>query len=146
MPTLQNTYTENMPALYEGFIYNSEPHRIISRMAEGAAGLGFGKAVVQGTADNQVKAAVAGAVFRGVTVGSRTQIGAVVDTYPQYSEVNVMVEGPIAVLTSVNVVAGDTAYIVPATGVFTNSSSGNTRVGMFDSTAAAGALVKLRLG
>jgi hypothetical protein len=146
MPTLQSSYLGEMPALYEGFTYDSKPHGTRSMMVEPSGGIGFGKAVFQGTRDDQGKLGAASAKFVGVAEATKTQAAATPDIYPQYAEMNVRYSGPIAVLASVNVAAGDAAFVVPATGVFTNVATDNTRVGVFESTAASGALVKLRLG
>lgn len=146
MPALQTTYAGEMPALYEGFTYDGKPHRTLTKMVETAAGIGFGKAVFQGTRDDQGKLGAANAKFIGVAEASKTQVGPTPDVYPQYAEMNVRYEGPIAVLAGVNVAASDIAYVVPATGAFTNVATDNARVGVFETTATAGALVKLRLG
>jgi hypothetical protein len=148
MPTLQNSYVGTMPIAVEGMVANSEPRTIITRMVEGAGGIGFGKVAVQGTADNQIKVSVAGGVYRGITVLDPTQVGATPDTYPQCTAGTVMTKGVIWVLASVSVTPGQPAYFVPATGVLTNVTTANTAIpnAIFDSTAGAGALVKLRLG
>lgn len=143
MPALQTTYGANQAAFLEGMVANSEPAVIISRIIEGAAGLGFGKAAVRGTAATQAKASTASTKFLGVSVLDPSQPA---DTYAEGATAAIMQKGVIAVLASVDVAHGDAAYIVPATGVFTNVATSNTAVnGVFDSTATAGSLAKLRL-
>jgi hypothetical protein len=121
------------------------PGEDVSRNVETVAGIGFGKAVGQGTADRQILLIATGAatVFTGVTVLDTTQLQ---DSYPQYATARVRTQGPVVVTASVAVAAGDAAYIVPATGVFTNVATGNTLVGKFEtSTSGAGQLAVLNL-
>lgn len=145
MPAIQTTYGQYHAAAVEGMVANSEPADIISRIVEGSGGIGFGKAAVQGTADDQIKVSAASTKFRGITMLDPTQDA---DLYPQYATAAVMVKGVIWVLAGATVVVGDPVYVIPASGVFTNSSSGNTAIpnAIFDSSAASGALVKVRLG
>lgn len=142
---LQTTYNETMAAFVEGMIPDMRtPGADVSRNVETAAGIGFGKAVGQGTADRQIKAISTGeaTVFTGVTVRDTTQLQ---DSYPQYETARVRTKGPVVVAVSVAVSAGDTAYVIPASGLFTKTASGNTKIGTFETSAEANGLAVLTL-
>ncbi|WP_290688391.1 MULTISPECIES: structural cement protein Gp24 [unclassified Haematobacter] len=140
---LQTEYPDHQPYMIEGMIPDMRtPGQDVSRNVETAEGIGFGKVAVQGTADRQIKVAAAGASFIGVTVLDPTQLQ---DSYPQYATARVRTKGPVVVVASVAVSAGQTAYFVPATGVLTNVASGNTQVGKFETSASAGGLAVLNL-
>jgi hypothetical protein len=146
MPAIQSTFLGNLAASIEGMIATSEPTHIVSKIVETAAGIGMGKAVIRGTADNQVKVSAASSKLLGVSVLDQN-IRPDVDPnlFAQYDTIPVMIRGVIWVQTSVNVVAGDLAYVIPGTGLFTNISTSNYPVGVFESTGLANALVKLRV-
>lgn len=147
MPTIQTNYTATHAVAVEGMVANSEPCVIVSRIAEDAEGIGFGKVCVLGDADNTVTDAEAAKKFEGIAVLDPTQMGATVDAYPQYATVAVMKKGVIWVSASVAVAKGDAVYFVPATGVLTNVSTSNTLIAnaSWDSATAGAALAKLRL-
>lgn len=140
MDPLQTTYSESMARWVEGMIPDMRtPGEDRSLNVETAAGIGFGKAAFHGTGDRQIVVADGTAKFAGVTVLDTTQLQ---DSYPQYATARVRTKGPVVVTASVAVNAGDAAYIVPATGVFTNVATSNTLVGKFEtSTSGAGLAV-----
>lgn len=145
MAPIQTTYTAQQAAFVEGMIPDMRtPGQDVSRNVEPAAGIGFGKPVGQGAADRQVRAIATGqgTKFIGVTVLDSTQEN---DRYAQYATARVRTKGPVVVKAAVNVAAGDPAYVVPADGSLTNVASGNTKIGMFETTGAAGVLVVLNL-
>lgn len=144
MDPLQTSYPDRQPRWVEGMIPDMRtPGEDVSRNVETAAGIGFGKVAVQGTADNQIVVSAAATPFVGVTVLDTTQLQ---DSYPQYATARVRTQGPIVVTASVAVGAGDPAYFVPATGVFTNVATDNTAVGKFEtSTTGANQLAVLNL-
>jgi hypothetical protein len=148
MPAVQTSYAQTILPAVEGMIANSEPHNIISRQIESAAGIGFGKVCVQGTADEQIRVSEATRKFRGITVMSHNAGKGIADAYDQYETVPVLERGPIWVLVSVAVAVGDQAYYVPATGVITNVSTSNTAIpdGTFDSSTTGSGLAILRIG
>jgi hypothetical protein len=130
---IQTTYTQTIAPAYEGMIADSREQNILSMQLETAAGIGFGKVAVQGTADKQVRVSAAGRAFRGVTVSSHfggfsAGLQGTKDTYDQYETIPVMDRGSIWVLASVAVAVGDPVYYVPATGVLTNVATGNTLI------------------
>lgn len=144
MPTIQTNYTATHAVGFEGMVVNSEPSVIVSRIAEDAEGIGFGKVAVLGDKDNTVTDAEASKKFEGIAVADTTQPA---DIFAQYATVPVMKKGVIWVMASVAVAKGDAVYFVPATGVLTNASSGNTLIAnaSWDSSTTAAGLAKLRL-
>ena len=140
MDPLQTTYADGMSRWVEGMIPDMRtPGEDVSRNVETAAGIGFGKVAVQGTADRQIIVSAAATPFVGITVLDTTQLQ---DSYPQYATARVRTQGPIVVQASVAVDAGDLAYFVPATGVITNVATDNTLIGKFEtSTSGAGLAV-----
>lgn len=149
MPAIQTTYLQTIAPAYEGMIADSRDQTILSLQLESAAGVGFGKVVVKGTADRQVRVSEASRAFRGITVathfaGFAAGAQGTKDTYDQYETLPVLVLGPIWVMASVAVAVGDLVYYVPATGVLTNVSTSNTQIldAMWEtSTSGAGLAV-----
>ena len=148
MPAIQTSYPLGIAKAFEGMIANSEPGVVVSRIVESAAGIGFGKVAARGADDDGIIVSAAVVKPLGITVADSTQVAAVADVYPQYSIVGVMTKGVIWVIASVAVADGDPVYFVPATGVFTNVSSGNIAIpnAVFDSTTTTtNQLAKVRL-
>lgn len=145
MPAIQTTYSATHARWVEGMNLNMEPSVVVTRLAEDVEGIGFGKVCVQGTADNQVVDSEATAKFAGVAVLDTTRPSG---KYDQYDNVAVMKKGVIVVQASVAVAVGDPVYYVPATGVLTNVSTGNTLIpnAQWDTSTAGAGLAALRLG
>lgn len=144
MPAIQSTYSASHARWFEGMVLNQEPADIVTRVAEDAEGIGFGKVGVQGTLDNQVVDSEATAKFVGIAVADPGQPA---DIYAQYANVALMKRGVIVVMASVAVAVGDPVYYVPATGVLTNVSTSNTLIAgaTWDTSTAAAGLAALRL-
>lgn len=145
MPAIQTTYNAQHARWIEGMVLNMEPSVVVSRLCEDVEGIGFGKVAVQGTADNQVVDSEATVKFCGIAVLDETQP---TGKYEQYATAAIMKKGVIVVQASVAVAVGDPVYYVPATGVLTNSSSGNTLIAnaQWDSSTSGAGLAALRLG
>lgn len=145
MAAVQTTYAATHANWLEGMIPNMEPNVVVTRIAEDAEGIGFGKVCVQGTLDNQVVDSEATVKFCGIAVLDTTQT---TGKYEQYSNVAVIKKGPIVVTASVAVAVGDPVYYVPATGVLTNVPTANTLIAgaTWDTSTAGSALAVLRLG
>ncbi|MDX0605226.1 DUF2190 family protein [Sinorhizobium medicae] len=145
MPAIQTTYSATHARWIEGMNLNMEPSVVVTRLAEDVEGIGFGKVCVQGTADNQVVDSEATAKFAGIAVLDTTRPSG---KYDQYDNVSVMKKGVIVVQASVAVAVGDAVYYVPATGVLTNVSTGNTLIpnAQWDTSTAGAGLAALRLG
>ena len=145
MPAIQTNYSAQHARWIEGMVLNMEPSDIVSRLCEDVEGIGFGKVAVQGTADNQVVDSEATVKFCGIAVLDETQP---TGKYEQYATAAIMKKGVIVVQASVAVAVGDPVYYVPATGVLTNSASGNTLIAnaQWDTSTAGAGLAALRLG
>lgn len=125
MGTIQSTYSATHARWYEGMVLNQEPADIVSRIAEDAEGIGFGKVCVQGTLEKQVVDSEATVPFVGIAVADPGQPG---DTYAQYATVAVMKRGVIVVSASEAVSPGDPVYYTPSTGVLSKTSTSNTLI------------------
>lgn len=148
MPTVQSTYGD-MAAAVAGQIANLEDSKnVISRTVQTAV-LPFGAVATQGTTDTTVRPAAAGrTIFRGIAVRDRAApIGAAANQYAVGDTAGVITEGVVWVVAGEDVTAGSAAFWVEATGDIVDTSSGNLAIpnAIFDSSAANGALVKLRL-
>jgi hypothetical protein len=145
MPAIQTTYSATHARWVEGMVLNMEPNDIVTRVAEDAEGIGFGKVCVQGTADNQVVDSEATVKFAGIAVLDTTRP---TGKYEQYDNVALMKKGVIVVQVSVAVAVGDPVYYVPATGVLTNVSTSNTLIAgaQWDTSTSGAGLAALRLG
>lgn len=145
MPTVQSSYAATMPAYTLGQISRTGLQDTITRECEPSGGIGFGLAVIQGTADHQAKLGGSG-VFIGITVKDVTLDSTRSDKYAQYDSMAVMTKGVIAVTAGEDVVAGDVVYRT-STGTLNKTSSGNTLIvgARWETTTANGAVGLVRL-
>lgn len=145
MPAIQTTYSATHARWVEGMVLNMEPNDIVTRIAEDAEGIGFGKVGVQGTADNQVVDSEATAKFVGIAVLDITRP---TGKYEQYENVALMKKGVIVVQASEAVAVGDPVYYTPATGVLSKTSTSNTLIAnaQWDTSTSGAGLAALRLG
>lgn len=145
MPAIQTTYAATHARWVEGMVLDMEPNVIVTRVAEDAEGISFGKVCVQGTADNQVVDSEATAKFAGIAVLDPTQP---TGKYEQYANVAVMKKGLIVVSASEAVAVGDPVYYTPATGVLSKTSTSNTLIAnaQWDTSTSGAGLAALRLG
>lgn len=144
----QLTYSENIRAAIEGARATMVPATLISRTVETAAGIGFGKAVFQGTDDMGVTI-TPNTLFVGITIIDRSAngIGTTGTGFPQYESARILTKGAVWVLASVEVAAGDPVYTT-LTGAFTNVATDNTEIAgaRWDtSTTGAGQLAQVRI-
>jgi Uncharacterized conserved protein (DUF2190) len=144
MGTIQSTYAATHARWLEGMVLNQEPAGIVTRIAEDAEGIGFGKVCVQGTADNQVVDSEATAKFIGIAVADAGQPA---DIYAQYANVAVMKRGVIVVAASEAVAVGDPVYYTPATGALSKTATSNTLIAgaAWETSTSGAALAALRL-
>jgi hypothetical protein len=142
-------YSQYMLPAYEGMIVDSRDHTIISRTVESVAGLGYGKAEFQGAADQGIVNAADANDTTGKLLGfaeaGHFGSAGIADLWARYETVPIVKKGPIWLLASVAVVAGDLAYAVLATGVLTNVVGTNVLVGRFETSGAGGAIVVVDL-
>jgi hypothetical protein len=149
---LQTDYSSTLPSGFPGMLADGEPCTIVSRTLTGAS-LGFGQVVVQAAGDAEICAPSADrAGFLGITLRDQAATPAAdpasPDVFRPGANVPVLTRGVVFVLAGVGVAAGDAAAFVPATGaIVTGATAGAVAIqhARFDTSAAAGALVKLRL-
>lgn len=145
--TVQSTYTEDLTVLTLGAVANHEASNVISRKVETPAGVSFGDAVMQGAADDGCIASEASGVFIGVVKRDQTVSPDNPNGLAQNDVASIVDQGVVVVEASVQVAAGESAYIVEASGAFTNTDNtgANPLVGRWVSSAAATGLAKLKL-
>ena len=108
-----------------GQIADASNRVIDSFAAEGV--IPFGRAVARGTDKEKQVIPFLGTGFVGVAVFSHTEV---TGQYEDEATVAVITSGRVLVDTlAVSVVAGETAYCVDATGVYTNVAADATAVG-----------------
>ena len=122
---MQTSYTQDYVVGQVGQIADISDRTIDSFAAEGE--IGFGIAVARGTNKQKQVIPFAGTGFIGISVFEHNEDG----LYNDEDSVSVMTSGRIYVTTAATVVAGETAYAVNATGLFTNVSTDATAVGKF---------------
>lgn len=148
---LQTNYPDTQPAAVRGAKATEIPATIISRNVQDAAGIGFGVAVAQGTADKACKAfGVGDTAILGITLLDRSADGTPSnpDAFPQYASARVLTKGDVWVPVAANVVAGNPVFVRPSNGYFqpTNANSAVQIPGArFDTSATTGNLAVVRL-
>lgn len=152
MPSVQPSYTQYMRPAYAGMIADMSPQEIVSKFVQTAGGMGFGVVACQGTADNQVVVSAATIAFIGVSIldpaRAPTSIPTTANQYENGALAAIMLRGTVWVVAGVTITAGASAGYTPATGAFVlSTTAGATAIfnGKYDTSAASGALVKLRL-
>jgi hypothetical protein len=145
---IQTTYPSTMRPGVEGAIVNEEPVRMISRTVEDAAGIPYGRGVIQGVGDKGCKlgAFTTEGKMLGVTVRDRMGYAEFPNGFMQYQSARIMRSGVIWVAVTSAVVAGDPAA-VDATGKFgKGTGTGDVPHARFDTTQATiGGLAQLRI-
>lgn len=141
MPAIQTNYAANIPGKKAGHVPEMEQADLISRTVENTDGIAFGTAVAQGASDKGC-IPFAGTGFVGVATRDRSVL--VGEKFSRYESARILRKGPITVVASVAVVAGDSVALTAA-GAFTNVTAGNTVIpnSRFDTSAAAGALADI---
>jgi len=122
---MQTSYTQDYVVGQVGQIADISDRTIDSFAAEGE--IAFGIAVARGTNKQKQVIPFAGTGFVGISVFEHNENG----LYNDEDSVSVMTSGRIYVTTAATVVAGEIAYAVNATGLFTNVSTSATAVGKF---------------
>lgn len=135
------TYPSRMPAAYAGMVAELNGNRDIASRKIETASVAFGLAVGRGTADGSAK--LAGSGFEGITVADKTRDS---DSYDVGEVAAVIRKGVVWVTASNNVTPADPVTFTAATGVI-GAGLVTTIVGAkFETTALAGALVRVYLG
>ncbi len=154
MPVQDATqYAARQPLGFEGQKVSGEAFNAITRLAETAAGIDFGRAVARGTADNQALLLTLGnaAAFIGISVRDvslRPSSASAGEKYNQYDNMTVLTHGAIFVKVAGAVNDGDAARYDVGTGRFTAAAVAGNVVALpagwvFDSTAADGEIAIL---
>ncbi len=156
---VQTSYAANISAAAEGQKSGLGLTNIISATAEDSD-IPFGRAVVQGTGDNQCKLpTAAGQIFLGITeLTSAWSVNAAGDhLYSENREVNIIDFGEVWVYTEESVVPGDVVYFrhtagaspIDVIGRFRkDSSTGDADLvagAAFRTTTAAGGIAKIKM-
>ena len=153
MPTVQSSYSENIAVAQNGMAANAD-FSADTRICETSAGIGFGKAVSQGSADKgAVLGGASAAVFVGVTISDKcidnTDNTGAADGYRQYDNMAVMYRGTIWVTVGGNVAPGNDVTFNSTTGVLSSAATSGTQFAIagarWMSTANSGELARLRL-
>lgn len=134
MGNVQPNYNATLERGYEGQIADMRLSDVISRVCEPAS-VGFGLAVIRGTADNQVKLGAAGE-FIGLSIRDVTLPAANEDVYKAGNTIGVMVKGTMFCKAIAAVSAGDPVYRT-ATGTLTGNVKG-TRTATFGAPVGDG--------
>ena len=150
----QLTYNLYQAAAHAGLLYDIEPHRIVTRAAEGV--IIFGRALVAGTdAEKQVILPDPAGLekFRGIAeatwAGEQSIAGQ--GEYKDKAAVNVIKQGIVWVLVTQNVLVDDPAYYVITAGAdlgkFRKDATEAELVptGVFRSSANSGTLAQLEI-
>lgn len=145
---IQTNYQENIAAAVPGQIANMVPATLISRTVETAAGIGFGVAAEQGSADyGCIK--FDGGVVLGITVRERSLDANNPDKFAQNDTARIMTKGTIWVTCVTGCSAGDGVFVRPSNGDLQDSTA-NSAVQIvgarWETSAAVNGLAIIRLG
>lgn len=149
MAVVQDTYNSAPAVGFPGMVANGETSNRISRTVEDAAGIGFGVAAFKGAGDRGgTKVVGTAATFLGFVIADHGQPvlpgGVAADIVPRYQSAGILTLGAMDVVIQDDVTDQAPVYIDAATGLITDTSSGNIATGwIFDDTAAAGAIVRI---
>lgn len=137
------TYTGRTELGYAGMIAEGQTVRDVASKAVTTAAIPFGRAVGAGATDGSCR--LGGTGYLGITVADKTRAE---DEYQIGEMAGVMRKGTIWVNVPVAVADTDTVYFIPATGVITNVSTGNTAIpgAKFEITTSGAGLTRLYLG
>lgn len=146
MAVVQSAYGDTMEPAVAGMWANMTNWDADTRICETAAGIGFGLACGQGSADKGVILGSTLANFVGVSVKDITVLNSTSpDKYPQYSNVALANEGDIWVQTSVATSPTDVVHYDATTGIFAISGGSGPIAGARWMKSRAAGLGLLRL-
>ena len=130
--SVQTSYTTSHSAAYAGMIADLQPHDIVSKVCETAAGIAFGVVVSPGTSDNE--AIIGGdATGIGITVRDLAREGAAstaATAYARYETMGVMRKGYMWVVIANTGTPGQNLFYTDATGLISQgtASTGETQL------------------
>jgi hypothetical protein len=145
---VQSTYIRYLTPAQNGMLASEVNWAADTRIVETSAGIGFGLAVSQGTADNGC--ILGGTAFVGITRADPTLAQAAglttVDKYARYDNAGILTMGDLWVVVEFNVSAGDAVYYNATTGQLGLSGGTIIEDARWMTTASAGSLAVVRLG
>lgn len=150
---VQTTYTETLRPGIAGQIADMTDKTLISRSVADAAGIGFGKVVQVGAADNDCTADLdttdlTAQRFLGITVRDRS-VADGANKYAQYESARIMQKGAVWVDVAVAVAPTDIVTVTLATGVIGKTAVGAGVVAVpnaqWESSTGGAGVAKLRL-
>lgn len=130
---IQSTYLDRQPVGYAGQIADLGLADVISREVEDSGGIGFGLAVIQGSADHGVKLGAAGE-FIGLSVRDVSLPPGQSDTYAQNDTAAVMIRGVMWAKALAAVTKGDPVYYTSAGGLTNVPGSRSAEAGAVSGT------------
>jgi len=143
---VQSTYGDTMEPAVAGMAANMTNWDADTRIVETPAGIGFGLACGQGSADKGVILGSTLANFVGVSWRDVTQVNDTsADKYAQYRNASIVNEGDIWVQTSVATSPTDVVHYDATTGIFAISGGSGPIVGARWMKSRAAGLGLLRL-
>lgn len=152
MADIQGIYKASMFAFRVGQLANTEPHVLLSRTVETAAGVAFGKVVQQGTADNGCKADLTDLTadsYLGIVVRERSVNPETPDKFAQYESARIARKGVIVVQVSKAVAAGTDVTVATASGDLNSDAVGAGQVAIpgarWETSTTGAGLAKIRL-
>lgn len=154
---VQTSYSETIGTARAGMIANEEPCVLISRTVADAAGIAFGKVVMEAATDGSKDGLCSATLtsldasnFLGVTVRERSVRPETPNKFAQYESARIMRKGVIWVETGGAVNAGDDVTVTVATGALGTTAVGAGIVAIpnarWESSTSGAGLAKLRLG
>lgn len=144
MSAVQTNYDERHGVALLGAIADTRFKSVRSFTYEGSENIGFGVALGYGANDNG--ADLDGTGFAGIVVASQvTDPNNATDAFASGETVGLMDVGAIWVAPTVTVAPGDPVHFVAATGALSNTGGTVIPDAVFETSAAAGELARLRL-
>lgn len=149
--SVQLSYDEKIAKQYAGGKADDNPTRIVSYIAEGGA-IPFGRAVQQGSSDDQAVIGTLAPAYAGITIRHHSQENPRWSQSEEYDEgdlMAVMEEGSLFVDLINTGAKGDPIYSVDADGTIGAGTAvaGQTQIpgGVLEETIAAAGIAKIRL-
>lgn len=155
MPSVQDTYVENIRPGVEGQRADMRPVVLFSRTVEDVAGIGFGKVVQQGANDHGVTTdlnttAMTAQSFLGITMREQGVTPEFPNGWAKGEEALIMRKGAIWVTVAVAVTPRDVVTVTLATGVIGKTAVGAGVVAIpnarWETSTTGAGLAKLYIG